>query len=59
MKLKDDILYSLKEFNYRKFKSKPFGWIYGVNKSVKVNGKNKIKQYAYDFYGNKEVVKIV
>ena len=59
MKLKDDILYSLKEFNYRKFKSKPFSWKYGVNKSVKVNGKNRIKQYAYDFYGNKEVVKIV
>lgn len=34
--------------------SKPFGWKYGVNKEYK-NG--KIKQYAQDFYGNKELVK--
>ena len=56
--LKDEILYSLKECNFLKFKSKPYGWKYGVNKSVKINGKERIKQYAYDFYGNKEVIKL-
>lgn len=58
-KYKDDILYSFRDCNYLKFKSKPFGWKYGVNKSVKINGKEKIKQYAYDFYGNKEIVKTI
>ncbi len=57
MKYKDDIVYSMKECNYQKLKSKPFGWRYGVNKSVKINGKEKIKQYACDFYGNKELIK--
>ena len=28
-----------------------------MNKAVTVNGKECIKQYAYDFYGNKELVK--
>ena len=59
LSLKDDILYSLRECNYLKFKSKPFGWKYGVNKLTKIKGKERIRQYAYDFYGNKEVVKIV
>ena len=59
LKLKDDILYSLKDCNYRRFKSKPFGWKYGVNKQVKLNGKNRISQYAYDFYGNKEIIKTI
>ena len=36
-----------------------YGWKYGVNKSTKVNGKEKIKQYACDFYGNKEVIKTI
>ena len=58
LKLKDDILYSLKDCNYLKFKSKPFGWKYGVNKSVKIKGKERIRQYAYDFYGNKELIKV-
>ena len=52
--MKDEILYSIKDLNYKKLKSKPFGWKYGVNKETK-NG--KIKQYAYDFYGNKELIK--
>ena len=56
-RLKDEILYSLRECNYSKLKSKPYGWKYGVNKNVKKNGKDCIKQYAYDFYGNKEIVK--
>ena len=59
LSLKDDILYSLRECNYLKFKSKPFGWKYGVNKLTKIKGKERIRQYAYDFYGNKEVVKLV
>ena len=59
LKLKDSIQYSLRELNYRKFKSKPFSWKYGINKSVKIKGKEKIRQYACDFYGNKEVIKIV
>ena len=56
---KNSIVYSAKECNYRRFKSKPFGWKYGVNKSVTVNGKERIRQYACDFYGNKELVKEV
>ena len=52
--IKGEILYSAKDVNYRKIKSKPYGWKYGVNKKEK-NG--KIRQYAYDFYGNKELVK--
>ena len=58
-KLKDQILYSMEECNFSKFKSKPFGWKYGINKSVKINGAERVKQYACDFYGNKEIVKIV
>lgn len=56
-KVKDDILYSMKECNYSKFKMKPFGWKYGINKAVKINGKERLRQYACDFYGNKEIVK--
>ncbi len=59
MKLKDDIIYSMKECNYRKFKSKPFGWKYGVNKSVNIRGEERVRQYACDFYGNKEIIKTV
>jgi len=54
LKMQKDIVYSLKELNYKKLKSKPFGWKYGVNKE---SNKGKIKQYACDFYGNKELVK--
>ncbi len=57
LKHKDSILYSARECNYQKFKSKPFGWKYGVNKLVLIKGKEHIRQYAYDFYGNKEMIK--
>ncbi len=57
IKYSDEIVYSMKEFNYLRFKSKPYGWKYGVNKTVKINDKVKIKQYACDFYGNKELIK--
>ena len=57
IKHKYEIEYSLKEFNYSKFKSRPFGWVYGINKNVKSGKKECIKQYACDFYGNKELIK--
>ena len=57
LKMRDSILYSARECNYLRFKSKPYGWKYGVNKSVIIKGKEYIRQYAYDFYGNKEIIK--
>ena len=61
IELSDEIDYSMREVNYRKFKSKPYGWRYGVNKSYlnKKTGEEKISQYACDFYGGKELVKVV
>lgn len=56
--MEEDILYSMRECNYLRFKTKPFGWKYGVNKSGKIKGKECIRQYAYDFYGNKELIKV-
>lgn len=50
----DEILYSMRELNHKKTKSKPYGWVYGINKELK-NGKTR--QYACDFYGNKELIK--
>ena len=58
IELKDQIKYSMRECNYQKFKSKPFGWKYGVNKSAKIKGKEYVRQYAKDFYGNKELIKV-
>ena len=49
----------MRECNYQKFKSKPYGWKYGVNKSVKIKGKEFVKQYSKDFYGNKELIKVL
>ena len=49
----------MREFNYAKFKSKPFGWKFGLNKCIKSGKKEVIKQYACDFYGNRELVKEV
>ena len=54
MRYKNEIEYSSSGVNYLKFKSKPFGWRYGVNKSYKI-----IRQYAKDFYGNKELIKTI
>jgi hypothetical protein len=53
--LKDSIIRS-KDFSCRTTKYKPYGWKYGINKCGK-NG--KIRQYACDFYGNKELIKKV
>lgn len=58
LKIKNQIKYSMRECNYLKFKSKPYGWRYGINRAVKINGKEVIRQYAKDFYGNKELIKI-
>lgn len=58
MRTKNQIQYSMRECNYLKIKSKPYGWRYGVNKSVKNKGKEVTKQYAKDFYGNKELIKV-
>ena len=33
-KMKNQIKYSMRECNYLKFKSKPYGWKYGVNKTA-------------------------
>lgn len=57
IKHSDSILFSARECNHLRFKSKPFGWKYGVNKKVMINGKEHQRQYAYDFYGNKELIK--
>ena len=57
-KLKNDILYSMNQCNYLKFKSKPYGWKYGINKSFKSKGIESVKQYSADFYGNKELIKV-
>ena len=57
--LKDEINYSARECNYQKLKSKPHGWKYGENKTVKIKGEEHIQQYACDFYGNKEVIKTI
>ena len=56
LNLGSDIIYSIKQMNYAKLKSKPFGWKYGLNKEYK-NGKSY--QYACDFYGNKELIKTI
>ncbi len=57
LKYKDEIVYSLKECNYTRFKTKPFGWKFGINKSSKTGNKEVTRQYACDFYGNKELIK--
>ena len=56
--LKKQVVYRKSDVNYLKFKPKPFGWKYGENKVCKSNGKTYIKQYAKDFYGNIDLVKI-
>lgn len=52
----NEIICSLKTYLKKRKNSKPYGWVYGINKQLK-NG--KIKQYAADFYGNKELIKSI
>lgn len=59
IKLKEQIKYSASECNYLKIHSKPYGWKFGINKTVKIKGKEYSKQYAKDFYGNKELIKVL
>lgn len=56
---KEQILYSMRECNYRRVKSKPFGWKYGINKDGKIKDRPCSRQYACDFYGNKELIKTI
>ena len=44
IKHKNEIVYSMREFNYAKFKSKPFGWKFGLNKCLNSGKKEVIKQ---------------
>lgn len=53
LSLKDSIVRSAKTV-CRRTKTRPFGWKYGINKCGK---DGKIRQYACDFYGNKEFIK--
>ncbi len=57
--INSEISYSVREINYKRTKYKPYSWRYGINKCVKSGKKEVIKQYACDFYGNKELIKNV
>ena len=53
-----EILYSRNTVNKMKFKPKPYGWVYGLNKEKTDKNGNRIsEQYSADFYGNTELVK--
>ena len=54
--LRKQIISTKRDNEHLILKSTPYGWRYGINKENK-NG--KIRQYACDFYGNKELVKEV
>lgn len=57
IKIQKEIESTWQQNNYLKVKQKPTGWKYGENKEVKSGGKKVVRQYARDFYGNKELVK--
>ena len=44
---------SLSKMNAAKFKPVTYKWVYGINKQVK----DKVKQYAKDFFGSTVLVK--
>lgn len=53
-----DLIISRNNINKMKFKPKPYGWRYGINKEKKAkNGEITLEQYAADFFGNYELVK--
>lgn len=52
-KLKKQKYISVFKTNKSKLKTSTYKWVYGVNKNVK----NKTRQYAKDFYGNKLLLK--
>ena len=45
--------YSFSSINKEKFNHNTYKWVYGVNKELK----NKIRQYAKDFFGNSVIIK--
>jgi len=55
LKLSEQINYKKSRIISQTSRKKLYGWIYGINKQHPSNG--NIKQYASDFYGNKEIVK--
>lgn len=59
IKYSKEIQCSWQQYNAQRVKQKPTGWKYGENKAVKVKGEEQIKQYACDFYGNKELIKTI
>lgn len=55
LNLSKEIDYKGSSVTLSKFRPKVYGWVYGVNKEN--NSKKILEQYAYDFYGNKVLVK--
>ena len=56
-RLANEIDYKSSSLSLSKFRPKLYGWVYGVNKE---NRSSKLlEQYAYDFYGNKVLVKTI
>lgn len=53
-----EIAYSRNSLNKMKFKAKPYGWKYGINKEkTDKKGKTYLAQYSADFFGNVELIK--
>ena len=51
-------IFSRNEVNKMKITSKPYSWVYGINKEKKnKDGTISINQYATDFFGNSILVK--
>lgn len=56
----NNIVYSSQHINRKNFFKKTFGWVFGISSSVKTKSGNvKIRQYACDFFGRKELVKTI
>ena len=53
-KLAPEIDFKMSSLTLAKMRPKVYGWLYGINKEC-VGG---VEQYACDFYGNSELVKI-
>ena len=55
--LQKEIKYSWQQYNTQRVKQAPTGWKYGENKLIKSKGKEYVRQYAHDFYNNKQLIK--
>ena len=53
--LQKEIKYSWQQYNAQRVKQAPTGWKYGENKLIKSKGKEYVRQYAHDFYNNKQL----